>query len=272
MSALRNVLAVVVLLSPAVAAAEGEACFRDTECVGAERCVESACAADASLPSCTDDDDCEEGGTVCDDGFCKLEGVVCTNPAGTCWVEGGGGRCHCGNGEDSGWSGGYNPDDPPEPKTDEEQQLACMEELIESCGEDPPALPDTCVGEVLAHCEAFVEQEDALLQLCGEDVNDVNIGRVGACCDSYADEPYAAYRECVLAIELGDTCPGDAWGECEGDGGGANDQEGDPASGEDDDDGASKAGCRIAGSDPAWALFALFGLAARRRARSKPRT
>jgi hypothetical protein len=274
MSVLRWVLggcAVLAVSAPAVASAAGEACLRDTACVGAERCIEGVCTADASVQSCTDDDDCSDSAEVCADGFCKIEGVVCSNPAGTCWVEDGGGRCDCGDGESSGWSDGFNPDDPPAPKTDEELQALCTESLVDSCGTDAPALPDSCVGEVLDHCQAFVDHHDAILQSCGEDVPEVDIARVGACCDEVDDDEYAQYRECILAIELGDACPGEAFDACEGAVGGEQDGEGDPASAEDDDDDTEKSGCRIDGAGSGWCLLALFAAATWRRRSGRTR-
>ncbi len=248
---------------PGVAAAEGEACVRDTECPGAGLCVDLVCSADdPSVDACTDDDDCDDG--ECTDGFCKEDGVVCRNPAGACWARDNSSTCHCADGNSSGSAGGFDPDDPPEPKTDEELAASCVEELVGTCGTEAPSLPDSCTGDVLAACEAFVEREDELLLLCdGEEPSDVNIGRVGECCETQDEEWYATYRACVVDIEVGDECPGDAWAACEGEGG--EDQDGAGENEKDDDEDAAK-GCRV-GTPSAWTLLllALVGVTRRRR-------
>jgi hypothetical protein len=247
---------------PGVAAAEGEACVRDTECAAAALCIDGACGADdPSVDACTDDDDCDsdEG---CFEGFCKHEGAVCRSPAGACWEREGGSTCHCADGTSSQSSDPFNPDDPPEPRTDEELVADCTAELVDACGEDAPMLPESCTGDVLAECEAFVEREDELLLVCdGEEPSEVNIGRVGECCETQDDEAYAAYRACVIELEVGDECPGDAWAACEGDGG---ELENDGESATDEDE--EKAGCRI-GAPSAWTLLllAMMGVSRRRR-------
>jgi len=253
-------------LVPATAAAAGEACFRDTECAGAELCVDGVCStADPSVQACTDVDDCDDE-DVCLAGFCKFEGVACRNVAGACWLEGDAGRCECGDGNGSQWTDGFNPDDPPEPQTDPELQTECAAVLVDTCGDTPPALPDSCTGQVLEDCEAFVEQEHAMAVLCGEDVPSSNIARTGECCEQYDDPSFTDYRECLVAIDLGPGCPADAWDQCESsaDGGAVDEQDG----AEDSDD-AEKAGCRTASGSP-WAVLALFGLsAALRRTRRR---
>lgn len=265
-------LVFAALLAPATARAAGEPCTRDTECVGAELCVASVCTADATVPECITDAECDDD-AVCVEGGCKQEGVVCRSPAGTCWLEGDSGSCACANGENAGWSGGYNPDDPPEEKTDAELQVECVGELESSCGTESPMLPDSCVGEVLTECEAFVGHSDALATACGEEAPDVNLARVGECCDSF-DEPGAAeLRACLMAIPVEDVCAGDAWEACEDAGGtGAteDDQDGGANEGEaKGDDGADKASCAVTGHATPGAALAwlglVVGLGARRR-------
>lgn len=255
--------AALVVMAPGVAAAQGEACFRDTECPDAGLCIDGVCSADdPSLDACTDDDDCDAD-SVCSTGYCKTEGVVCRNPAGACWERDNASTCHCADGMSSQSSGPFNPDDPPEPQTDEELAAACTEELVDACGDSAPMLPESCTGDVLDTCEAFVEREDELMLACdGEEPPEVNIGRVGECCDTQDDEAYAAYRACVLEIEVGDSCPGDAWAACEGDGGEDHDGAGEEEKADED---AAK-GCRV-GAPSAWTLLllALFGRGLRSR-------
>jgi hypothetical protein len=180
-----------------------------------------------------------------------------------CWVRNGGGTCACGSGDGSGWSDGYNPDDPPMDLTDPELYTSCIGALVETCGEDPPALPDACNGEVLTECEAFVEQSDHYAMLCGDDVPEANIARIGQCCDTYSDAAYAEYRACMLAIES-ETCPGEQLDACEGVGADEGDTDG-AASGagesKQDGDGGSK-GCSIAGASGGWGVgLVLLGFA-----------
>jgi MYXO-CTERM domain-containing protein len=250
-----------ILFAPSVAFAQGEACLRDTACGGAELCIDAECSApDPSVDACSSDDDCDDGDCV--DGYCKVEGVVCRNPAGACWAESNSSHCACADGQSSSSVGGFDPDNPPPELTDEELVAECTAQLEDECGTEAPALPDSCVGEVLDHCEAFVDQENALLAACGEDVPEVNIGRVGECCDDYENEEYAAYRECLLAIE-DISCDEEALETCEG-GGAPEDASGDKEGGDDDDE---KAGCRISGpgASPFAALALLVAIALRRR-------
>src|SRR5690606_32375732 len=113
-------IALSVLTFEGVAAAAGEACLRDTECGGAELCLDGTCDLDSDPPACAPTGTCEGWENTCVDGFCKTEGVVCRNPAGACWVRDGGGVCTCADGEGAGWSDGFNPDDPPQEPTDME--------------------------------------------------------------------------------------------------------------------------------------------------------
>lgn len=264
-------VAALVASVPGVAAAEGEACVRDTDCPGAGLCVDAVCSADdPSVDACTVDDDCTSGD--CFDGFCKIEGVTCRNPAGACWERDNGSTCHCADGMSSQSSGPFDPENPPEPKSDEELAATCVEELVDTCGAEAPTLPEGCDGDVRAECEELVVREDQLAFVCdGEEPADENLGRVSECCENFDDEAYASYRACVIDLEVGDACPGDAWAACEGDVGGE-DQDGAGESEKDDDDAAK--GCRVGGAS-AWTLLllALFGVSrssARARMRRVP--
>ncbi len=263
-------LTLALALVPTVALAEGEPCTRDPECVAAEICLDGACAAaEQSLPTCTIDDDCGNPDEACADGVCKHEGVACRNPAGACWVEAQSGSCDCANGEGAGWSGGFDPDNPPEPKTDAQLQIECTAELVDNCGETAPMLPDSCTGDVLTTCEAVVAHSNAIAELCDIDVPDVNIAQVGACCDDF--DAMAEYRDCVLAVELGDACPLDEVEMCGGGGATGGVDDGEQAGGKDDDDAATKGGCRISDGAPPLCTAALLVLVAatrRRRARA----
>lgn len=195
--------------------------------------------------------------------------VVCSNPAGECELLQGSGSCECGDGDGSAWSDGYNPDDPPEPKTEEELLAECNAVLVETCGEDPPSLPPTCEGEVLTECEAYVEAENALLQACGDEVPEVDIARVGACCDSFDNPDYATYRDCIMAVE-NPTC--DALLACESMGGaGQGNAAGDSAEDADElsEDDDTKASCSVVPHGSTGQPFALLALLAFLRRRSR---
>lgn len=140
--AIRVAVYLAAALVPSIAAAEGEPCNRDTECVALELCVTSVCTiVDPPPPACASDDDCAQSGVSCtEDGACKHEGVVCTSASGSCWIDDGSGRCDCVNGEGSAYSNPYNPDDPPEVPTDAELLASCGEDLLETCGAAPPAM------------------------------------------------------------------------------------------------------------------------------------
>lgn len=274
------------------ARAEGESCVRDTDCEGAELCEGGVCAVSESPPaSC--DAGCEPLFEVCDDGFCKPEGVVCENPAGRCWYEGtsavdgvideGHTECECADGSASGGTHGYNPDDPPAPPPDEEQLVLCEQTLTSICGTEAPTLPDSCQGDILTECEALVAIEDAARLDCGYDVPEVTIARVGECCDGYAEAGLSDYQTCMLektepeCADL-DACIAEA-SETEGatDGEGAvDDGTTDPTGADTDDaqegeveqDSDSASGCSVGEGGRGWMLLGLVGLLGLRRRRS----
>ncbi|MBV1862611.1 MAG: hypothetical protein KUG77_29590 [Nannocystaceae bacterium] len=268
----------LLLASPAFA--EGEDCVRDTDCESSELCLGGVCAVPETPPPT-----CEAGceiGESCDDGFCKVEGVACDSPAGRCWVEQDHGLCECVSGEGAGWTDGFNPDDPPQTKTDDEMFTQCGDTLAKVCGTEAPSLPDTCVGDVLAGCEAFLLLENAVAEDCGETVPEVGIARLSECCNRYDEPDYADYRECLGVADV-PTC--EVRSECANDDGGVEDPEfgdtdggSDPTEGDDNataGDTDSSAGevdqdtssCSIGGDEQGWALLGLFALLpfARRR-------
>jgi hypothetical protein len=260
----------IVLTTPTTALAAGEPCLRDTECAGAELCIAEACAASEPAPEpCDAQGECPRYHLTCSDGFCKGGGVVCRNPAGVCWVRDGGGTCECGSGEGAGWTDGYNPDDPPVTPTDAELYESCGASLVETCGEDPPSLPESCTGEVLTDCEAFVGKSDHFAMLCGDDVPEVNIARIGHCCDTYSDPLSAAYRACVLAIDS-QTCPAQQLDACAAPPGDTDTDDGAASgAGESKEDGeAASRGCSIGAGTGGWsAAIVLLAFAVRVRRR-----
>jgi MYXO-CTERM domain-containing protein len=143
--------------------------------------------------------------------------------------------------------------------------------LVETCGEDPPSLPDSCTGEVLTDCEAFVAKCDHFAMLCGDDVPEVNIARIGHCCDTYSDPLSAAYRACLLAIDS-ETCPAQQLGACESPGDPEGDTDNDGAvsgAGESKEDGeAASRGCSVGAGTGRWSAgLVLLAFAARVRRR-----
>lgn len=261
----------LALATPALA--EGEDCVRDTDCNGSELCLGGLCAvAESPPPTC--DAGCEFDET-CDDGFCKVEGVACDNPAGRCWVEQDHGLCECIAGEGAGWSDGFNPDDPPQTKTDDEMFAQCGDTLVKVCGTQAPSLPDSCVAEVLTDCEALLEHENTAAQDCGEDSAEVTISRLGECCDRFEEPDYADYRACLTAsdaptCEQHDQCVNEVdsgGGENDGDTDGTTDptEGGTGVIGGDTDTSAGVAdedpsGCSTGQGGQGWGLLALFTL------------
>lgn len=270
--------------------AEGEACGRDTECAGVELCQESACTVTESPPP-TCDEGCDPE-DVCTDGYCKREGVTCDNPAGRCWmmptfvdgelVNEGHGECECADGNGSGWTAGYNPDDANVLPADDVLLDSCNRILIEDCGSEAPTLSESCQGDVLTTCEAFVGITDTARRACGADIPEATFARLGECCDDYDELEFSEYRECVLDLEDPDcteltACepelPDDT-SELTEDGGGA-ETDGDSSDTDDDDssdtDAASAgqasegSGCSTGGPPRGSFLFFLLLLPLRRR-------
>ena len=261
--------ALALLGTAATARAEGEACTRDTECGGPELCLQQTCTVPETTPAACEGE-CESPFQyTCIEGYCKSEGIACDNPAGRCWVEQNSGECECLSGEGAGWSGGFNPDDPPVEKTDEELFAECSATLAETCGTEPPSLPDTCQGEVLTSCQAFVDAELAALADCGETPPSATIAAVGHCCDSFEQPEAQTYRACILdgadapTCALLETCEGDAIGQDEGANDG--DTDGGPTGAEEDAAEQDKSACAIGGGTPgALLLLGLLGLRRRR--------
>lgn len=150
----------------------------------------------ADPPACAEDGTCETGS--CFDGLCRTDGVVCTNDAGACFVADGHGECSCIDGYGSGWSDGFNPDDPPEVPTEAELFERCNAHLAETCGTEAPTLSPACVGEVHTACETSTARLLEFMRLCGDEPPGATLGVVNRCCE-YFDDPYGAtLRECVL--------------------------------------------------------------------------
>ncbi len=268
-----------LLLGAASAHAEGEACLRDTACLGSELCLGGTCTTPQTAPpACGDGCNFDE---ACVDGFCKTEGIACDNPGGRCWVEQDHGLCECFSGDGVGWSDGFNPDDPPQTQTDDELLTRCTDVLVETCGTQPPMLPSSCAGEVRTDCEAFVELESAAIGDCGDGTPEVNIARVGRCCDTYDEPSYAAYRMCLLegdapTCALLASCEDDAGTGGLGEGNDGDTDAGADPSGTDTDaqgagaDNEDTSSCSVGPGNRGWTLLGLFALmpwARRRRGR-----
>lgn len=265
------VAALIAMPDPASAA--GEACTRDTDCADAELCLGQVCTVPETAPAtCETECDYDE---ECVDGFCKTEGVACDNPAGRCWVEQDHGSCECLDGNGAGWSDGFNPDDPPEELDDAGLFDECTAVLADTCGTEPPSLPDSCQGNVLTECQAVVDTEVAANTDCGGNPPSSTIARVGECCDGFDAPGAQEYRTCMLqdvadvTCDLIETCEGDLDGDPEGagtnDGEGEGDTDSGGAAGGGDED-ESKSACTIGGGSPsALLLLGVLGLWRRRR-------
>ncbi len=116
----------------------------------------------------------------------------------------------------------------------------------------------------------------------GDGAPEVNIFRVGQCCDSFGEQAYVDYRECVLAAdalscELLVECEEGGFGGTQNEGGDTDDGtdptdagtaatagDTDAAPGADDED---KSSCAVGRGNQGWTLLGLFALLpfARRR-------
>lgn len=226
------------LALPALASAASTPCVRDSECAGAEACVDGACEVHAlPLSSCGSVDDCDHN-EACTDGYCKSDDIVCRNPAGACWLTQSSGECSCLDGDGGGWSDGFNPDDPAPVLTEEELQVECSTTLADMCGTETPSLSDACTDTVLQECQAYADKVDVLAELCDATVPFSNLGLVNSCCEEYDVPEFVETRECLLAADV-NSCES-AYTSCYG-------TPGDPAGEGSTDDDASTDG--LSGSD-----------------------
>ena len=102
-SILGGLVSASLFLLPALAHADPGECFRDTECSGANICINTECLPSPEpLGTCTGPDTCGWD-FACVDNFCKLQGVHCTAENGDCYFENSSQWCTC---EDPGGASG----------------------------------------------------------------------------------------------------------------------------------------------------------------------
>jgi hypothetical protein len=248
----RSILVSIALGSAitALASAAGAQCYRHEECPADQLCIEQTCAEpDEPLDTCDTVDDCPASAHfLCDDGYCKKDGVYCQNPAGHCNVDNGWTSCGCEDGVGSAGEGGE--EEPP--PSDEELYADCVEILVAECGEDAPDINDECTPEQLETCEGYYDWLNQLRAACEQETEEVGFAQLAACCDDLEDgeEELQDRIDCVMALALEDCADLEyCWddGEDAGDDGGTgSDADTDTADAEADTGSGDAGGCSLA--------------------------
>jgi len=193
------VIAVVSATVTTVAAAASAQCFRHEECPDDQLCLELDCAtSEEPLQSCENADECTGGvHWLCDDGYCKKDGVYCQNPAGHCNNDNGWFTCGC---EDGLGCDGSGPELDP-PPTDEELYTECIDILVSSCGEEAPDIGDECTPEQLETCEDYFDWTDQLLLACDFEPEETTYFQLKQCCNFLEEEMewFQDEIDCVVA-------------------------------------------------------------------------
>jgi hypothetical protein len=186
----------------AVVSAASAQCFRHEECPADQLCLEQTCSdPDEPLDTCGTADDCTGGlHLLCDDGYCKTDGVYCQNPAGHCNFDNGWFTCGCEDG--MGYDGGGPEEDPP--PTDEDLYAECVDILVMMCGEEAPDINDECTPEQLETCEEYFDWINQLLVACEWETDEVGYAQLASCCHDLedGDEWFQDQIDCVMALTL----------------------------------------------------------------------
>lgn len=232
----------------AAALVAGAQCYRHEECPVDQLCLDQTCAdPDEPLDACDTADDCPSGQhMLCDDGYCKKDGVYCQNPAGHCNYDNGWFTCGCEDGQGSdGW--GTEEDPPP---TDEELYAECIDTLVSLCGEEAPDINDECTPEQLEICESYYDWLNELLAACDYETEEVGFAQLAQCCHFLedGDDWFQDEIDCVMALALEDCAD---LLDCYPDDGdsGSSDSDSDSDSDADEDadsGGKDSGGCRLA--------------------------
>jgi len=201
-------LVVSVALGAAVAAMAAVAdaqCYRHEECPADQLCLEQTCSdPDEPLDTCGDADDCSGGSHwLCDDGYCKMDGVYCQNPAGHGYEENEWGHYSCEDGLACDWIA----EEPPDVLADDEELYArCLENLVSSCGEEAPDINDECTPEQLAACEDYFDWIEQLQTACDQETEEVGFFQMASCCHDLedGDEWFQDALDCVMGLALED--------------------------------------------------------------------
>jgi hypothetical protein len=232
----------------AIASAAGAQCYRHEECPDDQLCIEQACAEpDEPLDTCDNVDDCPASAHfLCDDGYCKKDGVYCQNPAGHCNVDNGWMSCGCEDGIGSDGDGGE--EDPP--PTDEELYTECVEILVAECGEDAPDINDECTPDQLETCEGYYDWLNQLHAECEQETEEVGFAQLAFCCHDLEDgeEGFQDRIDCVMALALEDCADlEDCWDDGGDAGGSDSDADSDTDADAEADTGADDSGgCSLA--------------------------
>lgn len=142
-----------------------ESCFRADDCDDDAICINLECVTPESpLSSCASDDECDWHET-CQQGNCKLAGVICENEGGICSYESDSSWCECASGEEMG-SGSVG-DVPIIP--DRQLYEMCMEDLLMACDEEPMDPDDYCTEDEKALCTDLIVKYETLDENCDEE-------------------------------------------------------------------------------------------------------
>jgi hypothetical protein len=178
--------------------ATAQDCYRSAECDGQALCVEQACMTPMEiLPACEAAEECGYN-DVCDEGFCKPDGVGCESPAGSCHVDNGWFSCGCADG-----IGAMGMDEVPpgEEKDDEALLTECVDSLAMTCGEDAPDIMDECTEAQYDACVAYYQKLNALREACDEEVEEPSFAEMKFCCRDIEDD-IAERAQCLQDLPL----------------------------------------------------------------------
>ena len=179
-------------------AANAQDCYRGADCDGQAVCADQTCMTPVeALPACESANDCDFD-EVCDEGYCKVRGVHCSNPAGQCYVDINWSRCICADGMGMVGIG----EEPEDEKSDETLFDECLETVASSCGEEAPDIMDECTEAQYDTCTAYYDKLNALREACGEEAEEPGFAEMKFCCRDAEDEEMVERIQCLMDLTL----------------------------------------------------------------------